>query len=173
MEDIKITLKSVPVVFANLVDEGFGKSITIDASDDKVKQTISEWVKKNNIGKGERAGKANFKEYEGKLQYAFKINDFTRFAGIDGLTKDDIGFGATVSLVANAFDYDNKFGKGTSASLSAVVVEKRARTGADGDLEELLGDRNATAKDEPEYSDDEAVAAVSGDEEIKLEDIPF
>lgn len=141
MEDsIKITLRGAEVVFANLVDDGFGKSITVNATDPATKKAITEWVERNNIGKGDKAGKPNFKEYEGKLQYAFKINDYTRFAGLNGLTEKDLGFGAKVSLTAIAFDYDNKFGKGTSGSLSAVLVEARASTSADDDLQELMGD---------------------------------
>lgn len=144
MEDtIKITLRGAEVVFANLVDDGFGKSITVNATDPATKKAITDWVERNNIGKGDKAGKPNFKEYEGKLQYAFKINDYTRFAGLNGLTEKDLGFGAKVSLTAIAFDYDNKFGKGTSGSLSAVLVEARASTSADDDLQELMGDAPA------------------------------
>lgn len=157
----KITLENVEIVFANLVDEGFGKSITINATDDKVKKAITKWVEENKIGKGPAAGKPNFKEYEGKLQYSFKINDYTQFAGLNGLTKDDLGYGAKVSLIAKSFTYDNKFGKGTSGALSAVVVKERAKTGADADLAELLGDEA-----------DKPLEEVS-DEPINLSDIPF
>jgi hypothetical protein len=148
----KVTLRDAEVVFANLQDEGFGKSITINATDKDVKDAITKWVQDNKIGKGEKAGKPNFKEYEGKIQYSFKINDFTRFAGLNGLSEKDLGFGARVSLTANAFEYDNKFGKGVSGSLSAVVVEKRAQTSADGDLAELLGG----SADEPPRNPDDA-----------------
>ena len=161
--DIQLTLKDVEVVFANLVDEGFGKSITINATDDKVKDAITKWVKDNNIGKGDKAGKPNFKEYEGKLQYAFKINDYTRFEGLGDLTKDNLGFGATVSLIARAFEYDNKFGKGVSGALSAVLVKQRAKTSADDDIEKLMED--APKDDAPAPTDDDAP--------INLNDIPF
>jgi len=150
----KLTLKNVAVVFANLDDEGFGRSLTLDASDPKVRGAITQWVKDNNIGKKEKAGVPNFKEYEGKTQYAFKINDFTRFGGLNGLSERDLGFGAQVSIVAKAFDYDNKFGKGTSGALSAILVESRAKTGADEDLASLLND--APANDAPTPSDDDA-----------------
>jgi hypothetical protein len=162
MED-KITLRDVEVVFANLTDEGFGKSITVNATDNDVKKAITKWVETNKIGKGDKAGKPNFKEYEGKYQYAFKINDYTRFAGLNGLSETDLGFGARISLVANSFAYDNKFGKGISGSLSAVLVEKRASTSADGDLADLLG--GTEAKDE--------IAPIPENEEINLSDIPF
>ena len=162
MDKTKLTLRNVNVLFANLEDEGFGRSLTIDATDDSVKKQITEWVKTNKIGKTS-PGVPNFKEYEGKKQYALKISDFTQFAGLDGLTKENLGFGATVSLIANAFEYDNKFGKGVSGSLSAVVIEKRASTGADADLAELLG----KAPDEvvPMPTDDDAP--------ISLDSIPF
>jgi hypothetical protein len=134
----KIYLKNVKVVFANLVDEGFGRSITIDATAPEVATAIDEWVTANNIGKGDHAGKANFKTYEDTIQYALKINDSTKFVYANGLSESDLGFRAEISLAANAFDYDNKFGKGTSASLSAVVVHKGKATGADQDIEELM-----------------------------------
>lgn len=160
----KLTLRDVEVVFANLQDEGFGKSITVNATDKATKDAITKWVVDNKIGKGDKAGKPNFKEYEGKEQYAFKINDFTRFAGLNGLSEKDLGFGARISLIANAFEYDNKFGKGVSGSLSAVVVEKRASTSADGDLAELLGD---LPSDAPVFTDADAP------NDIDINDIPF
>ena len=39
MEDsIKITLRGAEVVFANLVDDGFGKSITVNATEKEKKK---------------------------------------------------------------------------------------------------------------------------------------
>lgn len=155
-EPTKLKLKSATVVFANLSDEGFGRSITIDATDNEVKKQIADWVTRNKIGKGDKAGVPNFKEYEGKLQYSFKMNDHTRFAGLNGLDEYKLGFGAKISLIANAFEYDNKFGKGVSSSLSAVVIEKGANTAADADLEELLSDGGQTAQsDDPGFTDDD------------------
>ena len=148
--DPKIKLSGLKVVFANLEDEGFGKSITIDATDQSVQDQISEWVKANKIGKN-NPGVANFKEYEKDgnktLQYAFRINDYTKFAGLNGLTEQNLGYGATVSIVAQAFAYDNKFGKATSASLSAVLIEKAAPTSADGDLSDLLAEHGGQPTD--------------------------
>jgi hypothetical protein len=161
----KLKLEHVSIVFANLVDDGFGRSLTIDATDKEVHEKITKWVKDNNIGKGDKAGIPNFKEYEGRKQYAIKISDFTQFAGLNGLTKDNLGFGAKVSLVANAFEYDNKFGKGCSANLSAVLVEERAKTGADADMAELMSELpQAQPDDTPE---------VSPDDPIDLDSIPF
>jgi len=137
--DKTITLKNVKVVFVSLEDEGFGKSITIDATDKDIKDAITKWVKDNKIGK-KTPGVPNFKEYEGKQQYAFKINDFTRFGGVGDLTKNDIGFGSTVTLEARAYEYDNKFGKATSFSLEAVVVMSRALTGSDDTLARLMNE---------------------------------
>lgn len=150
----KLKLKGVTVIFANLSDEGFGKSITIDATDKEVQEQITTWVKTNNIGRGDNAGKPNFKEYEGRSQFSFKINDYTRFAGLNGLDEHKLGFGAKVSLIANAFEYDNKFGKGTSSSLSAAVIEKGANTAADADLAELLDDNPGKEEDAPITLDD-------------------
>lgn len=158
----KLKLEHVSIIFANLVDDGFGRSLTIDVTDKDVRDKVTAWVKQNKIGK-KTPGVANFKEYEGKYQYAFKISDFTQFAGLNGLTKDNLGFGAKVSLVANAFEYDNKFGKGVSANLSAVLVEERAKTGADADMAELLAE--LPADDAPPPTDEDAP--------ISMDDIPF
>jgi len=170
----KIKITSAKVVFANLEDEGFGKSITIDVTDQALQDQISKWVKDNNIGKGANAGKANFKEYEKDgnktIQYSFKINDNTKFAGLNGLTEQNLGYGATVSLVAQSFYYDNKFGKGYSASLSAVLVEKGNTTSADGDLSDLLSEHGEEVKGE-----DVVISSKDFDENktIDLSEIPF
>lgn len=137
-DSTKIYLKNVKVIFANLVDEGFGRSITIDATQPEVATMIEEWVAKNNIGKAPNAGKAIFKTYEDTIQYSLKLNDNTKFVYSGGLSDKDLGYGSVVSLAANAFDYDNKFGKGTSSSLSAVIVHKGKASGADDDIRELL-----------------------------------
>lgn len=159
----KLKLKNVKVVFYNPEDEGFGTSITIDCTEPAVKEQIKQWVKENNIGK-ETPGVAKIKKYapEGKeptLQYAFKLNEYTKYAGLNGLSEKDLGYGAVIDLIAQAYTYNNKFTKGedrVGQSVSAVVVRSGATTGGDADLAELLED----VADEPE-------------EEIKAEDVPF
>lgn len=161
--EAKLKLKGVKVVFYNDVDEGFGTSITIDCTDEAIKKQIEDWVKVNNIGK-DTPGVPKFKEYapEGKeptLQYAFRINEFTKYAGLNGLSQADLGYGATIDLIAQAFTYNNKFTAGkdrVGQSVSAVVIRSGSVSGGDADLQELLGD----LAEEPE-------------EEIKTEDIPF
>lgn len=124
----EILLSHVNVIFADIEDKGFGRSITIDAGE--VKPQIEAWVKENNIN----GGVAKFKEYtdkDGKIttQYTFKISDYTQ---IEGKESTEIGYGAVVNLIAGAYDYDNKFGKGTSASLKAVyVIEPRINSNMD------------------------------------------
>ena len=127
MENNNKTLQlfDIKVIFADLEDRGFGRNIVIDATDEKVQKAIIEWVKENNINGGE----AKFKDYtdkEGKTtkQYTFKLSQYTEFGGADNLNEKAIGFGAVVNLLASAYEYDNKFGKGTSASLRAVYVKE-------------------------------------------------
>lgn len=141
-----LKLKRVKVIFANLVDEGFGTSITIDATDPQIQKEISEWVKENNIGKAPNAGKAQFKEYQPEdgekvIQYSFKVNDFTKYKSlVEGMDKNSLGYGAIVSLIVNAFEYNNKFGKGMSASVNSVVIHKGREDGSadlDAFMEEL------------------------------------
>lgn len=114
-----IILKNQKVIFADLEDKGFGKSITI-AVDEETKKLISAWVKENNIN----GGTARFKEYtnektkETTTQYTFKFSKFTQIAP----ENTNLGYGAIINLQAKAYDYDNKFGKGTSASLAGIYV---------------------------------------------------
>lgn len=152
----KLKLQKVKVIFYNDVDEGFGTSITIDATDKAIQNQISEWVKANNIGK-DNPGVANFKEYTNEktgdttIQYAFRINEYTKYAGLNGLSEKDLGYGAVVDLIANAFVYNNKFTKGedrVGQSASAIVVRSGATTGGDADLAELLGDLGEEPEEE-------------------------
>lgn len=155
----KLKLKNVKVVFYNPEDEGFGRSLTIDCTAEEVKKQIEEWVKTNNIGK-DTPGVPKFKEYapedkEPTVQFAFKINDYTKYAGVNGLSEKDLGYGATVDLIAQAFTYNNKFTGGkdrVGQSLSAVVVRSGATTGGDADLAELLGDMGEEPESETEIS---------------------
>ena len=146
MEPTKIVLTDLNVIFFNLEDEGFGLSVTVDATDQKVQDTISKWYEVNAIGKESdpNKGKPKFKEYvneksgQKSQQFTFKYNDMTKFAGLNGLSKKDIGFGSVIDIVANAFTFDNKFGKGVGQSLSAVLVKSAGKTGADSDVSFLL-----------------------------------
>lgn len=141
-EFTKIVLRDVKVIFANLTDEGYGTSITIDATDEKVRKDITNWVAENKIGK-DNPGVANFKEYtpedsdEVTYQFSFKVNDYTKFKGLESLTKENLGFGAVIDLVANPFLFDNKFGKGVSQSVSAVLIKVGSVSSADADMEAL------------------------------------
>ena len=62
----KLKLQNVKVIFYNDVDEGYGTSITIDATKPEIKKQIEDWYKENNIGKDE-PGVAKFKEYKERL----------------------------------------------------------------------------------------------------------
>lgn len=144
----KLKLQNVKVIFYNDVDEGYGTSITIDATKPEIKKQIEDWYKENNIGKDE-PGVAKFKEYtnentgETTIQHSFKINEYTKYAGINGLSQKDLGYGAIIDLIANPFTYANKFTgnkERVGQSISAVVVRSGATSGSDADLAELLGD---------------------------------
>ena len=139
----KIKVVNAEVIFANLTDEGFGTSLTIKLTPEIEKQ-ITEFWKANNIGNEKTViGEPNIKEYEGTRQLSLKINEHTKFAGIKGLTTDNLGFGAKINFFLNAFEYSNKFTKGKTyvgASISAVVILEGRRTGADADLSDLLND---------------------------------
>lgn len=166
-EATKIKLKNVRVLFYSPEDDGFGTSITIDATDEAVKKQITDWVKRNNIGKDE-PGVPKFKEHtrektgETTTQFAFKINDYTKYAGINGLGQEDIAYGSHVDLIANAYVYNNKFTSGkerVGQSVSAIVVRSAGSIGGDADLADLLSD----------FQDE----ASESEKEIRSENIPF
>ena len=123
----EIVLKNVKVIFADLEDRGFGRNIVIDATDDEIRNAIVAWIKENNINGGE----AKFKYYTTKegdetKQYTFKLSNYTVFDGDNNLNEKSLGYGAIINLSASAYDYNNKFGAGTSASLRAVYVKQGA-----------------------------------------------
>jgi hypothetical protein len=137
----KLELKNAKIVFANLKDEGFGTSLTIKVTAENEK-VIKEFWKNNKIGNDKTViGEPTIKDYEGTKQLSLKINDATKYAGINGLTTDSLGFGSVCDLIVNAFEYNNKFTKGKSfigASVSAVVILSGKKTGNDADLNYLL-----------------------------------
>lgn len=137
----KIKIENAEIVFANLTDTGFGTSLTIKVTPEIEKQ-ISDFWAKNKIGNEKTViGVPNFKVYEETKQINLKINESTKFAGLNGLLPENLGFGARVNFFLNAFEYNNKFTKGKTyvgASISAVVILSGKKTGADADLSELL-----------------------------------
>ena len=137
MEDNTKTIQlfDVKVIFADLEDRGYGRNIVIDATEPTIQEQISAWVKENNINGGE----AKFKEYTTKdgeetKQYTFKLSNYTQFGGKDNLDEKALGYGAIINLLASAYDYNNKFGKGTSAALRAVYIREGAVKSALGEI---------------------------------------
>lgn len=124
MDNKIIVLTHVNVIFSELVDKGFGRSITIDATDKEIQKSITEWVKANNINGGTPKFKEYTNEKDGKttIQYNFKLSDYTQINGKDGLGEKELGYGAVVNLQARAYEYENKFGKGISSSLDGIFV---------------------------------------------------
>ncbi len=133
-EEKIIVLQHVRVIFSELQDKGYGRSITIDATDPAIQKLIKDWVKRNSIGTGE----AKFKEYtsekDGKttIQYNFKLSEYTQISGktLEDKTvlgEKDLGYDSIVNLQARAYEYENKFGKGISASLDGIFVVEPAK----------------------------------------------
>jgi len=169
----KLKLKNVEVVFANLEDEGFGRSLTIKVTSENEK-AINEFFRVNQIGndKSKVIGEPNYKEYEGTKQLSIRLNDNTRFAGLNGLDQLDLGFGARIDCIVNAFEYNNKFTRGETfvgASLSAVLILSGRKTGADDDLNELLNE----AQEREFVQGDEFVQKESEQAESAKDDLPF
>ena len=123
-----LKLKNLKVAFANLDNKDqLGKSILVIVDDPVVEEKIKTWVSINKIGKDE-PGVAKFNEYEGQKRFKFKLANHTEvvdMAGQDAM--DGLSYGAVVSIVAKAYEYNHKqFGSGVSQSLQTVVVMKAA-----------------------------------------------
>lgn len=123
-------IKGAKIVFADLTDKGYGKNIVIDVSDIDLQEQIAKFYKDAKIGDG----KPKFKDYTNKdgettKQFTLKLSDFTDIDGKDGLGADDLRYGAKVNVLVRTYDWDNKFGKGTSARVQSIfVVEGGVKT---------------------------------------------
>lgn len=120
MESKELTLKHAKVIFSELTDKGFGRSITIDATDPEMQAAIEKWSTEKGI-------KPKFKDYtakDGKVtkQYTIKLSEYTQIDGKDGLGEKQLGYGAVVNVMVRAFEYKNKFGTGKSCSASGIFV---------------------------------------------------
>ena len=147
IKDNLLVLKDVPVLFSNFdKDDEFGRSITIDATDPGIRDEITNWVKRNKVGiitsgrnKNEDSykGEPNFKEYNETIQYTLKLNknnDPAFKSECGDATIKDVRYTARISLVAQAFKFDNKFGSGVSASIISIALTKKPE-GTDGTAE--------------------------------------
>ena len=123
-------IKGAKIVFADLTDKGYGKNIVIDVSDIDLQEHIAKFYEDAKIGDG----KPKFKDYTNKdgvttKQFTLKLSDFTDIDGKDGLGADDLRYGAKVNILVRTYDWDNKFGKGTSARVQSLfVVEGGVKT---------------------------------------------
>lgn len=138
----KEIVKNAKVLFFSPEDQGFGTSITIEVTE-PIYQQLSAFYEKNNVGNPNKTevGKLNIKEYEGTYQFSLKVNAHTKYAGLNGLTVSDIGFGSTIDLLINTFEYNNKFTKGNTyvgVSVSAVLVLSACKSGGTDDLNVLM-----------------------------------
>lgn len=154
-DQTKLKLSGAKVVFYTGPEDekakDFGTSVTI-ALDPESKKIVEEFYKTNNVGKNgdPNKGKANIKEYTNEdtgvttEQLTIKFNEHTQFAGLNGLGQNDLGYGATINLIAKAYEY-KKFGGGIAVSASAIVVTKGAASNNDADLAELMDDLGDSA----------------------------
>lgn len=130
----KLILKDVKLLFVEIKDKDFGSSITIDVTEDNLRKAIEEYYKAEGIT-------PKFKDYTNKetgvttKQYSVKLASFVTVLDEAGAEYDldaletkarDIKFtfGSHVNVAIRAYEYDNKFGKGKSASATAVKIVK-------------------------------------------------
>ena len=121
MDNKELIIKHATVLFTELEDKGYGRNIVIDVTDDKIRSQIEAWAKENGI-------KPKIKEYtnkEGKTtqQYQLKLSKFIKIAGKEqSFTESSLGYGALINFSAVVYEYDNKFGKGKSASITNIFI---------------------------------------------------
>lgn len=126
----ELIIKSAKIVFAELEDKGFGRNIVIDATDKKLQKQIEDFYAENKIGDGA----PKFKDYTNKdgettKQFTLKLSEYTDIEGKDGLGSNDLRYGAIVNILVHTYEWDNKFGKGTSARVQSLfVVEGGVKT---------------------------------------------
>lgn len=117
----EITIKHANVLFVELEDKGYGRNVTIDVTDDAIRTDIENWANENGL-------KLRIKDYTQKdgnvvKQLQLKFSKFMKVSGKESAwTEQNLGFGAVINLIANVYDYDNKFGKGTTASISNIFI---------------------------------------------------
>lgn len=119
----EMIIKGAKIVFAELEDNGYGKNIVIDASDIDLQEQIAKFYKDAKIGDG----KPKFKDYTNKdgettKQFTLKLSEYTDIEGKDGLGAKDLRYGAKVNILVRTYNWDNKFGKGTSARVQSIFV---------------------------------------------------
>ena len=135
MENNKLVIKGVKLLFIEVKDKDFGSSIVIDATEPTIKKTIEDYCAAISYS-------PKFKDYAQKdgsttTQFAVKISKYIRVQDQDGNDYDldgletnlrniKLAYGATISFVASPYNYKNKFGEGTSLAVSAIKVEKGA-----------------------------------------------
>lgn len=130
----KLIVKNAKVLFVEIKDKDFGSSITIDVTDDAIRQPIEDYYNAEGL-------KPKFKDYTNKetgaitKQYSVKLASFVKVQDEAGneYTLDEVEtkqssiklvFGSIVNLAIRSYEYDNKFGKGKSASVSAIKIVK-------------------------------------------------
>lgn len=145
----KLKLSGCKVVFYDTIEEaakkGFKPSFTVELTDEQVKE-VNDFYAENKIGKNgdPNKGKSPVKQYTnektGKTtnQVTVKYGDKTQWAGVNGLSQEDMGYGAVVNLIISAFEYSIYTG-GIGARASAVVLTSGAGSGSE-DLAELMSD---------------------------------
>ena len=179
METDKLTLKSVTVKFVNGADSKYGESFAvlvdehIDGEpeewegDSKAFEAITKWVKANKIGRGDKAGKPQFSEYnkdEVHTKYFyFRPSWDTEYTDLNGekLSFGDIRPGSIISLTARAFPYSytdaGETVSGVTHKLTSVVVMKMGKNTAwedtQGLLAELISQETRSDDDETEKED--------------------
>lgn len=132
----KLILKGAKVLFIELNDKDFGSSLTIDVTDGTMRSAIETYYASEGLT-------PKFKDYTNKKtgevtkQFSVKLASFVKIQDEAGneysiddvekkLSQIKLAFGAIVNLAIRSYDYDNKFGKGKSASVSALKITKGA-----------------------------------------------
>lgn len=138
MKDNMLIVKGVKVLFVEIKDKDFGSNVTIDVTDDAIRSQIEAFYTANGMN-------PKFKEFTSKdgkttKQFSIKLASFISVQDEDGVTYEGIDaleeiaksirfvYGSEINLAIKSYEYNNKFGAGKSASVSAIRIVKGAET---------------------------------------------
>lgn len=146
LQNPKLILKDVPVIFSHFNDPKFGNQLTLDVTNIELQNQITTWYAQNKIGKGEpiyrpyvnQEDNTQTTEFSIKLSpYCTIVDESDNEINMADASATTLPRGTVINLMARAYEYNNNFGKGISSSISAIVIKTKPTNQKSQDLAEL------------------------------------